>query len=74
VIASGDVPLFEGGLPEPIWGDIFLAAGLAAIGYELYKVATSGLVLEAPKYYVDIAFVVVGFILVSTGLSMKQGK
>ena len=64
--------MFEGGLPQAIWGDVFLAAGLVAIGYELYKVATGGLVLEAPNYYVDVGFVLIGFVLMSMGSSMKQ--
>ncbi len=27
--------MFENGVPRPVWGDVFLASGLAVAGFEL---------------------------------------
>ncbi|MFQ5405903.1 MAG: hypothetical protein ACE5DI_01960 [Candidatus Micrarchaeia archaeon] len=63
---------FERGIPRPVWGDVFLAAGLAVAGLELWKIATVGVGSVFLEQARDGILFVAALILFSTGSALKR--
>ncbi|MFA6049539.1 MAG: hypothetical protein WC792_06355 [Candidatus Micrarchaeia archaeon] len=63
---------FQDGVPAAVWGDVFLAAGLVAMGFELWTLATKGVGADFLGQARDAAFFISAVLLLSLGASMKR--
>ncbi len=65
---------FEEGVPTPVWGDVFLASGLAAVGFELWRLWSFGISADLLSQARDAIFFIIAVILFSLGASLKRPR
>ncbi len=64
--------MFENGVPRPVWGDVFLAGGFVVAGFELWKIANTGIGGVFLDQVRDGVFFLAAIMLFSIGSSLKK--